>query len=244
MEFLCSHPDIDTKVDHTRCPDCTYYKNGDCPFLKSYLAEVRAKSAHKRNTNEPSKLSRPVLPPLTVAQKAQLANEALMWAHRLKEQSNEKGITLTHEQALEIAGLLERIPHLLESEAMAEIGLKQAKRVDRAHSVFRSKGNAQGLRAAARELGWTTGKRQSALSEELLLYEYIRLLEKHGHSTEGKIKAIDRLREKYNFTSREAVVKRLERARTRLRKKAKDTGQDTSDFDNILPSSFSLIESD
>ena len=76
------------------------------------------------------------------------------------------------------------------------------------------------------------------MSNELLVYEYISLLEKHGRTTDAKVKAIKELQEKYGLRSFEATMKRIQRAATKMRKQGRG---DTSDLDKILPSSSTTV---
>ena len=131
------------------------------------------------------------------------------------------------------------IPRLLATQAMAEIGLKQAERFDEAGRAYHRKGKSvPGLRKAARVLGWNTGKKEARFPEDLFLYEYVSLVEKYGRTTKGKKRAAQEMQEKYGIQSYEATLQRLKRAKKKELSKEGKSRKRKSDLDGILPNEW------
>lgn len=239
-KFSCSKYEIQTTFKQCELL-CADYDKGRCSIFQACFSKVQQAKDRQEKVNEQfldSEYSL-ILPSNRTAQRAELGNRAKLWAHRLREAIKEnEEITLTSDNACEIVTLLDSIPRLVEAEAMSEIGLKQAAKVDSALSAFQLRKGGSGLKAAARILGWTISGRQRKMSNELLVYEYISLLEKHGRTTDAKVKAIKELQEKYGLRSFEATMKRIQRAATKMRKEGRG---DTSDLDKILPSSSTTV---
>jgi len=160
--------------------------------------------------------------------------------HRLQQGGEKRRIELSSQQATEIADLLGLIPKLLEAQAIAEIGLKQADRFDEAADAYFVNGKSiPGLRKSARVLGWNTGKREPQFPDKSFLYEYISLIErKYGGTTEGKKSAAEEMQNRYGIQSYEATVQRLKRARQKELEREGKSRKRKSDLDGILPNEW------
>ena len=225
-------------IHPSSCRECADYSGGNCDVLISFLSKQRRNPTKQDNAKKPAqkdfsnKFFQPILPSSKTAERARLANEARLWRYRLRTASKKDGITLSPQQANDLARLLELMPLLLESEAIAENGVRQARRVDEAEHIWHADKTVAGLRKACISLGWGKGKKEPEVSDELIIQEYLYLIKRYGKTTKGKQKAVEEVRKIHFIQSYEATLKRLQRARKRL---LKETQVPRHELDGILP---------
>ena len=223
MRFLCEHLPVEDiglhddpdapevyEVERDECQDCSDYETcKEDEYLKEVDEKLRLLSTQAKEGKEEERVEQKLAEndrdhayfqnlvsfPKT-PERAALSNKAKLWVHRLQQGGEKRRIELSSKQAAEIADLLGLIPKLLEAQAIAEIGVKQADRFDEAAGAyFVNEKSIPGLRKSARVLGWNTGKKEPQFPDDLFLYEYISLIErKYGGTTEGKKSAAEEMR--------------------------------------------------
>ncbi|HDM78518.1 MAG TPA: hypothetical protein ENG51_18955 [Deltaproteobacteria bacterium] len=189
MKFLCSH--INEEVDHINCSLCEHYKNGNCPILKSYLAEVRAKSAHKSNTNESTDIIRRFYE---------------LWIEYLKESEEYKAVC----SQLAAFGITETGENGLRKAIDAELWPEKPPRVSLCFYYFGNIFDSFDFETWWKENGWALTMFNKDFSEDTQIWPYHKMAGYHLRL------ARDRFKER---NGREPTLDELESAYTEHMKK-------------------------
>ncbi len=147
--------------------------------------------------------------------------------HQLRQKDEGGNVILTGSKADELSEVLSLCALLVSNANLIQAYHALATKDEEARRVYR-----EGYpRAAARIMGWSSGKKESADNFILKLYQYLDLLEQGLSKKEALLLIV----EEYQLHSYDAAYKRLKEARKAEVNKLQKAGLSTEHLEGILP---------